>query len=132
MEINSWPSDRQHFARQLFSTSLHKYLYLSRVRRDDDGPDILRVNNCSEVDIAGNFYKQNGKYYDDCCDLENKNAPECIQNGTQNDFQNGIQKGKTEKDCYFLIRILIKLFCIYNINKIKKRPRFLSSIFMRL
>ena len=38
--------------------------YLSRLRRDDDGPDILRVDNCSEVDIAGNFYKQNGKYYD--------------------------------------------------------------------
>ena len=66
--------------------------YLSRLRRDDDGPDILRVDNCSEVDIAGNFYKQNGKYYDDCCDLENKNAPECIQNFDQNLDQ----KGKTE------------------------------------
>ena len=51
--------------------------YLSRVRRDDDGPDILRVDNCSEVDVAGNFYKQDGKYYDDCCDLENEDAPEC-------------------------------------------------------
>ena len=38
--------------------------------------DILIVDNCSEVDIAGNFYKQDGKYYDDCCDLENENAPE--------------------------------------------------------
>ena len=51
---------------------------LSRIRRDDDIPNILRVENCSEVDVAGNFYKQDGKYYDDCCDLENKNAPECI------------------------------------------------------
>ena len=51
--------------------------YLSRVRRDDDGPDILRVDNCSEVDVAGNFFKQDGKYYDDCCDLENEDAPEC-------------------------------------------------------
>ena len=24
--------------------------------RDDDGPDILRVDNCSEVDMAANFY----------------------------------------------------------------------------
>ena len=39
--------------------------------------DILRVDNCSEVDFAGNVYKQDGKYYDDCCDLENQNAPEC-------------------------------------------------------
>ena len=53
------------------------HFYLSRVRRDI--PNILRVDNCSEVDIAGNFYKQNGKYYDDCCDLEKNNAPECIQ-----------------------------------------------------
>ena len=74
------------------------YFYLSRVRRDDDGPDILRVNNCSEVDIAGNFYKQNGKYYDDCCDLENKNAPECIQKPSINSGPENIldEKGKTE------------------------------------
>ena len=66
--------------------------YLSRSRRDrtgssssdsfddwndDDGPSILRVDNCSEIDVAGRFYKQNGKYYDDCCDLENAEAPEC-------------------------------------------------------
>ena len=51
--------------------------YLSRVRGENDGPDILRVDNCSEVDVAGNFYKQDGKYYDDCCDLENEDAPEC-------------------------------------------------------
>ena len=44
---------------------------------DDDGPSILRVDNCSEVDVAGKFYKQNGNYYDDCCDLENAEAPEC-------------------------------------------------------
>ena len=43
--------------------------YLSRVRRDDDGPDILRVDNCTE-----------GKYYDDCCDLESSNDPECVDN----------------------------------------------------
>ena len=53
--------------------------YLSRVRRDD-GPAILRVDNCSEVDVAGNFYKQDGKYYDDCCDLENANDTECVDN----------------------------------------------------
>ena len=50
--------------------------YLSRVRRDDDGPDILRVENCSEVDVAGNFYKQDEKYYEKCYDFENEDAPE--------------------------------------------------------
>ena len=44
--------------------------------RDDDGPDILRVENCSEVDVAGNFYKQDGKYYEKCYDFENEDAPE--------------------------------------------------------
>ena len=44
---------------------------------DDDRPSILRVENCSEIDIAGNFYKQDGKYYDDCCDLQNAEDPEC-------------------------------------------------------
>ena len=44
---------------------------------DDDGPDILRVDNCSEVDVAGSFYKLDGKYYDDCCDLQSEDAPEC-------------------------------------------------------
>ena len=53
--------------------------YVSRGRRDDNILNILRVDNCSEVDIAGNFYKQDGKYYDDCCDIEKNNAPECIQ-----------------------------------------------------
>ena len=52
--------------------------YLSRVRRDDDSPDILRVENCSEVDVAGNFYKHDGKYYDDCRDFENEDAPEDV------------------------------------------------------
>ena len=47
------------------------------VTRDDDRPDILRVDNCSEVDVAGNFYKQDEKYYEYCCDLENEHAPEC-------------------------------------------------------
>ena len=47
--------------------------------RDDPVPDILRVENCSEVDVAGNFYKQDGKYYDDCCDLANEDAPECAE-----------------------------------------------------
>ena len=61
--------------------------YLSRVRRDDDGPDILRVDNCSEVDVAGNFYKQDGKYYDDCCDLENANDTECVDNQILNWLQ---------------------------------------------
>ena len=67
--------------------------YLSRVRRrgsssssfssssssswNDDRPSILRVDNCSEIDVAGRFYKQNGTYYDDCCDLQNAEAPEC-------------------------------------------------------
>ena len=44
--------------------------------RDDDGPDILRVDNCSEVDVAGNFYKQDEKYYEKCYDFENEDAPE--------------------------------------------------------
>ena len=47
--------------------------------RDDDVWTILRVDNCSEVDLAGNSYKQDGKYYDDCCDLENEDAPECAE-----------------------------------------------------
>ena len=46
------------------------------VTRDDDGPDILRIENCSEVDVAGNFFIQDGKYYDDCYDFENEDAPE--------------------------------------------------------
>ena len=46
------------------------------VTRDDDGPDILRVDNCSEVDVAGNFYEQDGKYYDKCYEFENEDAPE--------------------------------------------------------
>ena len=49
--------------------------YLGRARRDDDVPDIIRVHNCSEVDGAGLFYKQDGKYY--CCDLQSEDAPEC-------------------------------------------------------
>ena len=44
--------------------------------RDNDGPDILRVDNCSEIDMAGNFYIQDGKYYDKCYDFENEDAPE--------------------------------------------------------
>ena len=47
--------------------------------KGEHGPDILRVNNCTEVDVAGNFYKQDGKYYDDCCDLENANDSECVE-----------------------------------------------------
>ena len=46
---------------------------LGRARRDSNVPDILRVDNCSEVDVAGRFYKQDGKYYDYCCDLQNEN-----------------------------------------------------------
>ena len=46
------------------------------VTRDDDGPDILRVENCSAVNVAGNFFIQDGKYYDDCFDFENEDAPE--------------------------------------------------------
>ena len=55
--------------------------YLSRHSRDDDGPDILRVDNCSEVDVAGNFYVGNhdGKRYDVCCDLQNEDASECAE-----------------------------------------------------
>jgi len=52
------------------------------VTRDDDRPDILRVDNCSEVDVAGNFYKQEEKYYEYCCDLENDHAPECADPGS--------------------------------------------------
>ena len=37
-----------------------------------DPIDILRVHNCSEIEVAGNGYQQNGKYYDRCCDLENR------------------------------------------------------------
>ena len=37
---------------------------------------ILRVDNCSEIDVAGNLYKQDGKYY--CCDSENEDTPECV------------------------------------------------------
>ena len=44
---------------------------------NDDRPSILRVDNCSEIDVAGRFYKQNGIYYDDCCDLQNAEALEC-------------------------------------------------------
>ena len=47
--------------------------------KGEHGPDILRVNNCLEVDVAGNFYKQDGKYYDVCCDLENANDSECVE-----------------------------------------------------
>ena len=50
--------------------------------RDDDGLDILRVQNCSEVDVAGNFYKQDKKYYEYCCDLENEVSPECADPGS--------------------------------------------------
>ena len=74
-------SNIEIFLRRLHETINSKIMrfdfYLSRVRRDDDILNILRVDNCSEVDIAGNVYKQDGKYYDDCCDLENENAPEC-------------------------------------------------------
>ena len=34
---------------------------------------ILRVDNCSEIDVA---YKQDGKYY--CCDSENERTPPCV------------------------------------------------------
>ena len=78
-------SNIEIFLRRLHETINSRIMrfdfYLSRVRRDDDILNILRVDNCSEVDIAGDFYKQNGKYFDDCCDLENKNAPECILKG---------------------------------------------------
>ena len=52
---------------------------MSRVRRDDDGPNILRVDNCSEVNVTGDFYKQDEKYYDECCDFENEDASECAE-----------------------------------------------------
>ena len=48
-----------------------------RPLRDDEVWTILRVDNCSEVDLVGNSYKQDGKYYDNCCDLENENEDEC-------------------------------------------------------
>ena len=59
-----------------------KAVIITSPSRRDDGPDILRVDNCSEI-----FYKQDGKYYDYktgnttakyyCCDFENEDAPEC-------------------------------------------------------
>ena len=44
-----------------------------------DAPVILRIDwNCSEVDRDYQlFYKHDGKFYDVCCDSENKDAPEC-------------------------------------------------------
>ena len=51
--------------------------YLGRIRRAANDPDILRVDNCSEVDVAGGFYQQDGKNFDDCCDLQSQDAPEC-------------------------------------------------------
>ena len=69
------------------------------VPKDDDRPDImwsdiLRLGDCSEIDVAGNLFKEEstGKYYccdfmEDttgnttakyyCCDVETENAPEC-------------------------------------------------------
>ena len=67
---------------------MHFNFYSSRINgtvpvtRDDDRPDILRVDNCSEVDVAGNFYKQDEKYYEYCCDLENEVSPECADPGS--------------------------------------------------
>ena len=52
--------------------------YLSRADYRDVS-DILRVDNCSEIEVAGNGYKQKGKFYDGCCDLENVDAPECAE-----------------------------------------------------
>ena len=43
--------------------------YLSRADYRDTS---LRVDNCSEIEVAGNRYKQNGKFYYGCCDLENE------------------------------------------------------------
>ena len=74
--------------------------------RADDRPDILRVNNCSEVDVAGIFYKQDGKYYDVCCDLENANDSECAYNGWNLIF--GILVGVCLLPCLFWT---ICLFC---------------------
>ena len=42
-------------------------------------PPILRVDNCSEIEVAGDGYKQNGKYYGRCCDYENVDVTECAQ-----------------------------------------------------
>ena len=62
---------------------MHFNFYSSRINgtvpvtRDDDIPHILRVENCSEVDVAGNFYKQDEKYYEYCCDLYFCD-PECV------------------------------------------------------
>ena len=67
---------------------MHFNFYSSRINgtvpvtRDDDIPHILRVENCSEVDVAGNFYKQDEKYYEYCCDLENEVSPECADPGS--------------------------------------------------
>ena len=79
--------------------------YSSRYRpsRDDDDPDILRVNNCSEVDVAGNFYEHDdGKWYDVCCDSENEDAPECAENWL--DYP-GVWVG-------FIVVGLLVIFCI--------------------
>ena len=72
--------------------------------------DILRVDNCSEVDIASNVYKQDGKYYDDCCDLENENAPEC-----STDDYDWSNRSQIEHDLGWLFLILITFFALVRV-----------------
>ena len=79
---------------------------------DDDRPSILRAENCSEIDVAGNFYKQDGKYYDDCCDLQNAEDPKC--HSTQCD-----STGCIIFLCIFC-GILLLLFCIIFVWKMLK------------
>ena len=42
-----------------------------------DLPVVLRVDNCSEIEVAGDGYKVNGIFFDVCCDLENVDAAWC-------------------------------------------------------
>jgi len=46
------------------------------LRRNYDFPVVARVDNCSEIEVAGD-----GKWYDVCCDLENVDAPWCAEEG---------------------------------------------------
>ena len=50
----------------------------TRINGGHRGPDIIRIDsNCSEVERDGNFFKQDGKYYDLCCGFENEDVSEC-------------------------------------------------------
>ena len=72
--VNNWQSIQgdMRSVRRVWSDELREDAIVNR-------DAILRVHNCSEVDVAGIFFKQDGKYYDYCCDSENKDASECAE-----------------------------------------------------